>query len=84
MARLSGTPGVRSIEPAVYSQALLSSGTHAHGIVLKGVDPELEIRASEALHHLNSGSADFAPDADGIPALLVGRLLADDAENFGG
>jgi lipoprotein-releasing system permease protein len=42
------------------------------------VDPELEIRASEALHHLNAGSADFSPDADGIPALLVGRLLADD------
>src|SRR5271156_3510148 len=76
--RLDGTPGVRSIEPAVYDQALLSSGVHARGIVLKGVDPELEIRASEALHHLNAGSADFSPDADGIPALLVGRLLADD------
>jgi lipoprotein-releasing system permease protein len=80
MARLSDTPEVRSIEPAVYSQALLSSGTHPHGIVLKGVDPELEIRASEALHHLDSGSADFSPDADGIPALLIGRLLADDAK----
>jgi lipoprotein-releasing system permease protein len=80
MARLSGTPGVRSIEPAVYDQALLSSGVHPHGIVLKGVDPELEIRASEALHHLDSGSADFLADADGIPALLIGRLLADDAK----
>ena len=78
IARLSDTPGVRSIEPAVYDQALLSSGVHARGIVLKGVDPELEIRASEALHHLDSGSADFATDSDGIPALLVGRLLADD------
>ncbi len=78
IARLSDTPGVRSIEPAVYDQALLSSGVHARGIVLKGVDPELEIRASEALHYLDSGSADFATDSDGIPALLVGRLLADD------
>lgn len=78
MARLNDTPGVRSIEPAVYDQALLSSGVHARGIVLKGVDPELEIRTSEALHHLNAGSADFSADADGIPALLVGRLLADD------
>jgi lipoprotein-releasing system permease protein len=53
---------------------------HPHGIVLKGVDPELEIRSSEALHHLTSGSADFSADADGIPALLVGKLLADDAK----
>jgi lipoprotein-releasing system permease protein len=78
MARLSNTPGVRSIEPALYDQVLVSSGVKPHGIVLKGVDPELEIHASEALRHLDTGSADFSPDADGIPALLVGRLLAED------
>jgi lipoprotein-releasing system permease protein len=80
MARLSDTPGVRSIEPAIYATVLLSSGGHARGIVLKGVDPELELRASEALHHLVAGSEDFAPDMDGIPAVLVGRILANDLE----
>jgi lipoprotein-releasing system permease protein len=80
MARLSDTPGVRSIEPAIYATVLLSSGGHARGIVLKGVDPELERRASEALHHLVAGAGDFAPDADGVPAVLVGRILANDLE----
>jgi lipoprotein-releasing system permease protein len=80
MARLSDTPGVRSIEPAIYATVLLSSGGHARGIVLKGVDPELERRASEALHHLVAGTGDFAPDADGIPAVLVGQILANDLE----
>ena len=47
-------------------------------MVLKGVDPELELNASEALHRIVAGSADFHADADGIPAILVGRLLADD------
>jgi lipoprotein-releasing system permease protein len=78
ISRLSDTPGVRSIEPAVYDEGLLSSGVKSHGVILKGVDPELEIRSSEALRHLDSGSADFSPDPDGIPALLIGRLLADD------
>jgi lipoprotein-releasing system permease protein len=78
MEHLAGTPGVRSIEPAIYDTVLLSSGPHARGIVLKGVDPELERRASEALHNIVAGSPDFAPDAEGIPALLVGRILADD------
>ena len=78
MARLAGTPGVRSIEPAIYDTVLLSSGNHARGVVLKGVDPELERNASEALHRIVAGSADFHADADGIPAILVGRLLADD------
>ncbi len=78
MAQLAGTPGVRSIEPAIYDTVLLSSGNHARGVVLKGVDPELERNASEALHRIVAGSADFRADADGIPAILVGRLLADD------
>src|SRR6201998_3806639 len=78
MARLAGTPGVRSTEPAIYDTVLLSSGNHARGVVLKGVDPELERNASEALHVIVAGSADFRADADGIPAILVGRLLADD------
>jgi lipoprotein-releasing system permease protein len=78
MVRLSGTPGVRSIEPAIYDTVLLSAGGRARGLVLKGVDPELERRASEALRHMASGSGDFAADADGIPALLVGRILAED------
>jgi len=78
MSRLDSVPGVQSVEPAVYNTVLLSSGSHARGIVLKGVDPAIEIRASEALRHIVSGSNKFTPDADGIPALLVGRLLADD------
>ena len=78
IARLADTPGVRSIEPAIYDTVLLSAGNHARGVVLKGVDPDLERNASEALHRIVAGSADFHADADGIPAILVGRLLADD------
>jgi lipoprotein-releasing system permease protein len=80
MTSLSGTPGVRSIEPAIYSTVLLSARGRARGIVMKGVDPELERRASEALHHIVAGSGDFAEDADGIPAVLVGRILANDLD----
>lgn len=78
MARLSDTPGVESLEPAIYDTVLLSAGGRARGIVLKGVDPDLERRASEALRHLVSGSGDFTADEDGVPALLVGRILAED------
>jgi lipoprotein-releasing system permease protein len=80
IARLSSTPGVRSIEPAIYATVLLSSGGHARGIVLKGVDPLLERQSSEALHQMASGSGDFAPDPDGIPSLLVGHMLANDLD----
>jgi lipoprotein-releasing system permease protein len=78
MAQLKDTPGVRSIEPAVYNTVLLSCGGRARGIVLKGVDPNLELLASGALRHIVAGAANFSPDADGISALVIGRLLADD------
>jgi lipoprotein-releasing system permease protein len=78
IAKLKDTPGVRSVEPAIYDTVLLSAGQHARGIVLKGVDPELERNASDALRHIVAGTGDFSADADGIPSILVGRILADD------
>lgn len=78
LARLASTPGVRSIGPAIYNTVLLSNGSRARGIVLKGVDPALEARSDEALRHIVSGAADFASDRDGLSAMLVGRILADE------
>lgn len=78
MARLARTSGARSIEPAIYDTVLLSGGARARGIVLKGVDPELERRSDEALRRIVAGSADFAPDQYGIQSVLVGRILADE------
>jgi len=76
IAQLAGVSGVRSIEPAIYNTVLLSCGGRSRGIVLKGVDPALERKASSALRDIVAGSDGFAPDADGIPALLVGRILS--------
>jgi lipoprotein-releasing system permease protein len=78
MAQLSAAPGVRSIEPAIYNTVLLSCGGRARGVVLKGVDPDLERKASGALRNIVAGTDSFAPDGDGVPALLVGRILADE------
>jgi lipoprotein-releasing system permease protein len=78
IAKLSGTPGVRSITPAIYNTVLLSAGGSSRGIVLKGVDPELEVRSDDALHRVVSGKANLSPDADGVPSVLVGAIMADD------
>lgn len=80
MAELSGAPGVETVEPAVYDEVLLTAGIHSRGIVLKGVDPALAMKTSSALRHLVSGSADFEVSRDGIPAILIGRLMAEDLQ----
>jgi lipoprotein-releasing system permease protein len=75
-SRLSTTPDVRAVAPAVYQTVLLSFNGQARGVVVKGVDPEREARFDDALKRIVAGRLDFAPDADGIEAILVGRLMA--------
>ncbi|MGA2427623.1 MAG: ABC transporter permease [Candidatus Acidiferrum sp.] len=71
-------PGVRSVTPSVYQNALLSFGGDARGVVAKGVDPERERRNDEALQRIIAGRLDFSRDADGIDALLIGKQLAEE------
>ena len=77
-SKLAAIPGVRSVTPAAYQTVLLSFGGEAIGVVAKGVEPDRERRGDEALQRIVAGTFDFAPDADGIDALLVGKQLADD------
>ena len=76
--QLRNVPGVRSATPAIYQTVLLSGGVNARGILVKGVDPALERESNEALRRIVSGDTSFAADSDGIQALLVGKILAQD------
>src|SRR6185437_10095491 len=77
MTRLAATPGVQSTTPAVYNQVLLSAGNQTEGVVLKGIDPQLEKGWDAALDHVVAGNDNFKPDSHGIPAILVGSILAE-------
>ena len=77
-AKLTRIPGVQSVTPAVYQTVLMSFGGDALGVVVKGVEPNREKKADEALQRIVAGELDFAPDADGINGLLVGKDLATD------
>lgn len=78
--KLDAVPGVRSAAPAIYNTVLLSSGASARGIVLKGVDPALETKTDEAMQRITAGSANFAPDAEGIRGVLIGKIMAADTK----
>ncbi len=76
--KLGKIPGVRSVTPGIYQTVLLSSGGQARGVVIKGVDKELEKRSDEALQKLAAGQLDFSADGEGIEGLLVGKQLAEE------
>jgi len=75
---LQKTAGVNSVTPAIYETMLLSFGGEARGVVVKGIDVDLEKMSDEALQKLSAGRLDFSPDPDGIDGLLVGKQLADE------
>ena len=79
-AQLGKTPGVLAAAPAIYLTVLMSSGNHADGVVLKGIDPTGQARHNEALERMTSGAADFKADADGFEAVVVGKLLSEEME----
>jgi lipoprotein-releasing system permease protein len=74
--RLGHADGVRSAAPTIYLTVLLSGAGRAQGVVLKGVDPEIERTTDDALRKISSGKADFSPDPDGLDSIVVGHLMA--------
>jgi len=76
-AQLGRLPHVSACAPALYGEVLASFHSRASGIVLKGIDPQREIRVGDLLLKLREGtlaglSQTFA-DADPI---IVGKELA--------
>src|ERR1035437_5809638 len=74
--RLAAIRGVKSVTPAVYQPVLMSFAGDGRGVVTKGIDPRREERSDEALRRMVAGNLDFAPDADGVDALVIGKQLA--------
>ncbi len=76
-ARLAGLPHVVAAAPALYEQVLVSSHSRAQGVVLKGIDPEREVRVGDLLVRLKEGRLqgllEKYPDADPV---VVGKELA--------
>jgi lipoprotein-releasing system permease protein len=73
-------PGVQAAAPAIYLTVLMSSGNHADGVVLKGIDPAGEARHNGALDRMASGKVDFADDASGLQGIVIGKLLAEEMQ----
>src|SRR5215467_11408069 len=70
LARLEKQPHVLAAAPAIYEQVLVSRGSRASGVVLKGVIPQYENNVSELLKTVKFGSAEelSAPPKPECPA----------------
>ncbi len=76
-ARLRQLEGVTSVSPVLYETVLISRGSRARGIVLKGIQPEAAPEQRKLFATLREGSAELPPPGEGeAPPLLIGYELA--------
>ncbi len=78
-ARLRALPHVTVVAPALYEYSYLTGPLQSKGVVLKGVDIETELKISEALRRLKSGSIDRLRDPNASPpGIILGSRFVED------
>jgi len=72
---ISNVKGVIDSSPFIYGQVMLRFGKRAHGVVVRGVDPETGTGTTDILNHLKSGNLqDLRKDND-VPGIILGREI---------
>jgi len=76
--KVRGVKGVVSAAPFIYNQVMLSSESNVSGVVLKGIDPDLEGKVTDLAHNLKNGSLqDLKKIQEGnLPPIILGVELA--------
>lgn len=83
-ARLRSLDGVVSVSPVLYETVLVSSGSRARGIVLKGIRPAAAPEQEKLFSRLREGTARLQRPESGSPPLLIGYELANELGVFAG
>jgi lipoprotein-releasing system permease protein len=74
--KLRGEPHVTAFSPFVIGQVMVSSGKRAHGVFLRGINLQDELKTTDIFKHLKEGSLSDLRDRDGTPWIALGRELA--------
>jgi len=73
--KLEGEENIISHAPFVLGQAMVSYGKKAHGVFLRGIIPEKEIKTTEILKYMKEGKLENLASRDEIPVLYSERSL---------
>jgi lipoprotein-releasing system permease protein len=75
--RLARLPHVVATAPTLYEEVLVSHGSRAQGVVLKGVDSGQEVKVGTLLRHLREGSlAAMSETFSNADPIIIGKELA--------
>lgn len=76
LEQVIGTDGVVAASPFVYTKAMIQVGDEQDGIVVKGIDQEMESGVSDLLARTIPAEATLDWEAGEPPPVLLGRELA--------
>jgi lipoprotein-releasing system permease protein len=72
---IGGIPGVVASSPFVVGQVMLRHGQRAQGVVIKGIEPDMETYTTDVLRHLKEGRLDNLKMDSTPPGIIVGIEL---------
>jgi len=82
--KIEGDDEIVSYAPFVMGQVMISFGKRAHGVFLRGIDPDLEGKATDVARFMKEGKFADLKSKDGIPGIIIGKELASSIGVFKG
>ncbi len=82
--KLEGEENIISYAPFVVGQAMVSYGKKAHGVFLRGIIPEKEIKTTEILKYMKEAKLENLASRDEIPGIILGKELTRSVGAFKG
>ena len=84
LKKVEEIPHVVSSSPFIFTQVMLSSESSVSGVVLRGIDPDLEGKVTDLPKNIQAGDlADLGGERD-RPGIVIGRELANQLNVYPG
>ena len=74
--KLAANKEVLAYAPFVIGQVMVSFNNRAHGVFIRGIEPETEAKTTEILSHIKSGDFRRLSEDKEIPGIIIGKELA--------
>ena len=76
IGKVKGDRDVISATPFVMGQVMVSNGSRAHGVFLRGIDPEKEGKTTDISRFMKEGRFEDLGLKAGTPGIVIGKELA--------
>ncbi len=75
--KVERVPHVVAVTPFIYGQSMLTAGERMQGVVVRGINPQTEVKVTDLAKNMTAGSLTDLDQADRkLPGVIIGEDLA--------